>query len=135
MAVLTGADGQLKYNNRSIAKVRDWSLNVTKDAIEDTCLGVNDRTYVEGLRGATGTASLLYDPSQSTANDLLNSIFQTEGESAEVTFVMNRNNYANGGGTFICNGFITNVSPSVSVGAAQAVSVTFQVSGPIDGKF
>ena len=135
MAVLTGADGQLKYNNRSIAKVRDWSLTVNKDAIEDTCLGVNDRTYIEGLRGATGSASLLYDPSESTANSLLNTIFQTEGQSEQLTFIMNRKNYADGGGTFICNGFITNVSPSVSVGAAQAVSVSFQVSGPIEGNF
>lgn len=135
MTVLTGADGQLKYNNRTVAKVRDWSLTVSKDAVEDTCLGVYDRTYIEGLRGATGSASLLYDPSEAIANDLLNSIFKNDDESAEVAFVMNRNNYANGGGTFTCNAFITNVSPSVSVGAAQAVSVSFQVSGPIDGKF
>ncbi len=135
MAVLTGADGQLKYNGRSIAKVRDWSLTVNKDAIEDTCLGVNDRTYIEGLRGATGSASLLYDPSETSANDMLNSIFATEGRTEELTFIMNRKNFANGGGTFTCNGFLTNVSPSVSVGAAQAVSVSFQVSGPIEGNF
>ena len=135
MAVLTGADGQLKYNKKTVAKVRDWSLTVNKDALEDTCLGAYDRTYIEGLRGATGSASLLYDPSESTANDLLNSVFQTEGKTEELTFIMNRKGFSNGGGTFICNGFITNISPSVSVGAAQAVSVSFQVSGPIEGNF
>ena len=135
MAVLTGADGQLKYNSRTVAKVRDWSLTVNKDALEDTCLGTYDRTYIEGLRGATGTASLLYDPSETAANDLLNSIFKTEGRTEELTFIMNLKNFANGGGTFVCNGCITNVSPSVAVGAAQVVSVSFQVSGLIEGNF
>ena len=37
--VLTGADGQLKYQGSVVGKVRDWSITVTKDALEDTgCL-------------------------------------------------------------------------------------------------
>ena len=135
MTVLTGADGQLLYNETALAKVRDWSITVNKDAIEDTCLGDYDRTYIEGLRGATGSATILYDPSRSSANNLLNTIFTTDGEDTRLTFKMNRKNYPDGGGTFVCQGFLTSVSPSVSVGDAQAVSVSFQVSGPVTGNF
>ena len=135
MTVLTGADGQLLDGTNTIAKVRDWSLTVSKDALEDTCLGDLDRTYIEGLRGTTGSATILYDPSRSSANTLLNTIFLTEGKETKLTFKMNRNGYADGGGTFVCDGFLTSVSPSVSVGDAQAVSVTFQVSGPVTGNF
>lgn len=135
MTVLTGADGQLLYNETALAKVRDWSITVNKDALEDTCLGDYDRTYIEGLRGATGSATILYDPSRSSANNLLNTIFATDGEDTRLTFKMNRKNYPDGGGTFICQGFLTSVSPSVSVGDAQAVSVSFQVSGPVNGNF
>ena len=135
MTVLTGADGQLLVDTNIIAKVRDWSLTVSKDALEDTCLGDFDRTYIEGLRGTTGSATILYDPSRSAANNLLNTIFATTGAETKLTFKMNRNNYAEGGGTFVCDGFLTSVSPSVSVGDAQAVSVTFQVSGPVTGNF
>jgi hypothetical protein len=135
MTVLTGADGQLLYNETALAKVRDWSITVNKDAIEDTCLGDYDRTYIEGLRGATGSATILYDPSRSSANNLLNTIFTTDGEDTRLTFKMNRKNYPDGGGTFVCQGFLTSVSPSVSVGSAQAVSVSFQVSGPVTGNF
>jgi hypothetical protein len=135
MTVLTGADGELLYGTTRVAKVRDWSLTVNKDAIEDTCLGNYDRTYVEGLRGTTGSATILYDPSKSTTNALLNTIFATEDKTQTLTFKMNRNGFTDGGGTFVCSGFLTSVSPSVSVGSAQAVSVTFQVSGAVNGGF
>lgn len=131
MAVQTGADGQLKYNNRTVAKVRDWSVTVQKDVIEDTCLGAFDRTYVEGLRGTTGSATVLYDPEDAAATELLNSIFQHGGLKAEVDFVLSSTTSR----TFSCTGFITSVSPSVSVGAATACSVSFQVSGKPSGGF
>ena len=135
MTVLTGADGELLYGTTRVAKVRDWSLTVNKDAIEDTCLGDYDRTYVEGLRGTTGSATILYDPSKSATNALLNTIFATEDKTETLVFKMNRKGFPDGGGIFTCKGFLTSVSPSVSVGAAQAVSVTFQVSGAVDGNF
>ena len=71
MAVLTGADGQLKYQSKMLAKARDWTISVSKDALEDTHLGLYDRTYVEGLRGATGSMTVLYDPSQDEADYLI----------------------------------------------------------------
>ena len=135
MTVLTGADGQLFYGNDPFSKCRDWSITITKDAYEDTCLGSFDRTYVEGLRGTTGSATLLYDPNNSVANNFLNSILEDSNHTKELTFKLNRRNLGNGGGAFIVYGFITNVSPSVSVGDVQAVSVSFQVSGKPFGEF
>ena len=131
MAVQTGADGQLKYNNKVIGRCRDWSISVSKDALENTCLGAYDRSYVEGLRGTTGSATVLYDPSDETANAMLNSVLDNgQGESA-MEFVLSR------GATraFTCSGFITSISPSVSVGAATACSISFQVSGKPTGGF
>ena len=135
MTVLTGADGQVLYGSTPFAKVRDFSFTVTKDAYEDTCLGSLDRTYIEGLRSTTGTCTLLYDPSNRTANNFLNTIFNTSGKSEEITFKMNRNGYPTGGGQLTCTGFLTSVSPSVAVGDVQAVTVSFQVSGKPTGGF
>lgn len=130
MAVLTGADGQLIYNNQTVAKCREWSISTSKDALETTCLASNDRTYVQGLRGTTGSATLLYDPGENSTNALLNSIYKNNNEE-EVTFVLNKAD----GARFECGGFLTSVSPSVSVGAVQAVSVSFQISGVVEGEF
>ena len=149
MAVLTGSDGQLLYGTQAFAKCRDWSITVTRDSLEDTCLGDYDRylqssgrssadipwTYVQGLRGTTGSATLLYDPGNSLANNFLNTVFDDASGNQEVTFKLNRRGLGDGGGSFKCQGFITSVSPSVSVGNVQAVSVSFQVSGKPEGNF
>jgi hypothetical protein len=131
MAVLTGNSGALQYRGRRVSKVRDWSLSVGREAQETTCLGTHDRSYVPGLRGATGSATCLYDPSDTTTSDLLNSIFDDRSESAEVDFVLNMA----GGQAMTCQAFLTAVSPSVAAGQAVAVSVNFQVTGQITGRF
>lgn len=131
MGVLTGSDGQLKFNGSAVGKCREWSLNVSKDALEDTSIGSYDRTYVEGMRGTTGSATVLYDPSNRTAAALLNSIFDNDNTSDSVDFVLNRQE----GTSISCSGFVTSISPSVSVGAVQAVSINFQVNGKPIGNF
>ena len=131
MAVLTGADGKLMYGNKAVAKTRDWTITVSADALEVSCLAANDRSYVKGLRGTSGSATLLYDPGEASANELLNSIFADTGTEQEVSFVLNKND----GSSFRCNGFLTSVSPAVSVGAVSAVSINFQVNGKPDGSF
>ena len=128
MAVLTGADGRVLVGSNQIAKARDYTINISKDALEDTSLGDYDRTYVEGLRGATGSMTILYDPGYEASSALLNSILETKGVSQNVTFVF----VDKGNKQIKCNGFITSVSQSVSVGAVQAASCNFQISGAVD---
>lgn len=130
MAVLTGAQGALKYEGRTVAKCRSWSLTINRDALEDTCIGTDDRTYVKGLRGASGNATVLYDPSDTNGTALLNSIFDNAA-SDDVQFVFNDP----AGSSFSCTALLTTVNPSVSVGDVQAVSLSFQVSGPINGRY
>ena len=129
MAVLTGASGALKYSGQTVAKCRNWSLTINRDALEDTCIGTDDRSYVKGLRGTTGSATVLYDPTDSAGSALLNSIFDNNA-SDDVEFVFN-----GGNGSFACKAILTTVSPSVAVGDVQAVSLSFQVSGPIAGRY
>jgi hypothetical protein len=61
---------------------------------------------------------------------MLNSIFDN-GNPKDVSFVLNSSD----GRAFNCEALVTNISASVEVGAAHAVSVSFQVSGPINGRF
>jgi hypothetical protein len=131
MGVLTGSDGELRFNGSAVGKCREWSLSVSKDALEDTSIGSYDRTYVEGVRGTTGSATVLYDPGNNPATTLLNSVFKNNEASDSVDFVLRRQD----GTKFSCSAFVTSVSPSVSVGAVQAVSVSFQVNGKPVGNF
>ena len=132
MAVLTGKNGALRWNGSTVGKVRSWSLTISKDPLETTTLGVHDRTYVPSMRGSTGTAELMYDPAEEQVTSLLNSILGDGNTStSSAAFVLD----TTGGKSLTCSAFLTSVSPSVSVGAIQVCSVSFQVSGPISGGF
>jgi hypothetical protein len=131
MAVLTGSNGALRYRGTKITKVREWSLDINRDALEDSCLGTYDRTYVMGMRGASGSATVMYDPEDTAVRLLLNSIFENSGGDGGVEFVLEERS----GKALRCNALVTSVGASVSVGAIQAFSVAFQVSGAVDGGF
>lgn len=132
MAVLTGKNGSLRWNSATVGRVRSWTLTVNKDPLETTNLGLHDRTYVTGLRGATGTAELMYDPTESQATALLNSIFANDaGVSQTVNFILDQT----GGSSLSCTAFLTSVSPSVSTGDIQVCSISFQITGSISGGF
>lgn len=131
MTVQTGANGQLKYRNKVIAKVTNFAVNASKDALEDTCIGSYDRTYIQGLRGSSGSATVLYDPNDEAANELLNSIFKDGESSSSVQFIVSSGNTR--GLTY--NGFLTGVGVAVAVGATTGCDVQFTLSGKAIGGF
>ena len=132
MAVMTGTNGALRENGATICRVRNWNVNITRDALDVTCLGEEWRAYVAGLKGATGSATLIYDPQESAAVALLNSVF-TAGESggADVEFVLSTADSKR----LAAKAFVTSVSPSVSVGEVSTCDVQFQINGAITGRF
>ena len=127
MAVLTGVNGELLINGITVAKCRSLQLNQQRDAIEVTPLGDEWRSYVSGLKGATGSASLYYDNSDGGTKLLLGNL--TNNAEHTVTFVFNRG----GSEEWACKGFITSVGASTSVGDATTCEVSFQVSGAPTG--
>ena len=135
MSVLTGFEGALYYDNVQVANCRNWSITVNRDALEITALGDGDRVYSPGLRGATGSATVLYDNSISgTALNFWNKIFATidcseDKTATPVKFVFN--DCKSPKGEFVLDVFITSWSHSVSVGEVQAVTVQFQVTGDV----
>jgi hypothetical protein len=131
MAVLTGNSGELRYGGVRIGKCRNFSIDISKEALETTVLGQYDRSYIEGMRGATGSATVLYDEGDTGTVDLLNSIFRNNDETQAISMVLNTN--SNNALEF--RAILTQVSTPVSVGEVIACSVSFQVSGSFEGTF
>ena len=159
MTVLTGADGQLSYQGRKISKCRNWSITIDRPMIEITSIAEYDRNYRPGIRSASGTATCLYQPNDEPLYDLLNTIFDNDPRGGkELQFVFNRRgvdlNEIKESGIFMSNanqftddrlrqmptrftfnGYLTNVSHPIGVGQAQAVNISFQACGPVDGRW
>lgn len=128
MAYAIAHDAEMKWNDTVLGLARDISLSISKDALETTTLGERDRTYVGGLRGATGSCSLLYDDSDTLVASLLNRITTntTADEDGDLTF-----NFAGNGARFILPVLITSVGITASAGDLVAADVEFQVTGPL----
>jgi hypothetical protein len=131
MAVVTGTSGELRYNGVRVGKCRNFSLDVSRDALETTVLGTWDRTYAEGLRGATGSATVLYDKDDTSTVQLLNSVLSNTTGAQAIGFVLNTNLNT----VLEVSAILTQVATPVSVGEVIACSITFQVTGPISGTF
>jgi hypothetical protein len=112
--------------------VRSYSLDLDREAVDDTCVGDDARTFVRGLFSASGTAVVLVDPSDEAGRDMLNSVLPSGVEGRQdIRFVLDRAT----GRALDGIGFLTSVSAGVSVGDAQSASVRFQLSGTMKGGF
>jgi hypothetical protein len=131
MAVLTGANGALTYKGDSVARCRGWSVDIARDALETTCLGVFDREFIAGLRGSSGQTTILYDPTDTIAVGLLNSIFDNDPSPSSVGLILNTRTQQ----TLSCQVLLTSVGTPMETGQAVACTVAFQVTGAIQGGF
>lgn len=127
---ITGRNGELRYQGTRVAKCRQFNIDIDREALETTTLGDDDRTYIEGLRGSTGTATILYDESNTATRNFLNSIFTNDGTKSVELFLNTTTNKK-----FTVDALLTQVGTPVSVGEVTACSVSFQISGKPTGTF
>ena len=105
----------------SAVVVRDASIDISRDTLETTNLGESSRTYVTGLRGASGSATLLYE------NSLLNDVYakiNTDSQSA-ITATLTLTT----GKTISGSVLITSVGSTVTVGDVTSTNVAFTFTG------
>jgi|DEB0MinimDraft_10_1074344.scaffolds.fasta_scaffold00928_15 predicted secreted protein len=72
MARYEGSAGSVKIKSGSdaltaVASVRSWSMDITRDTVEDTSMGSSGvRTYKKGLQSYSGSMDIVYDDSEDT---------------------------------------------------------------------
>jgi predicted secreted protein len=136
MAVKTGATAQLQIKSGAsyitVAKVRDITLNFNRDALETTGIGEKDRTYAYGIRGTSGSGTLLYDSTDSGTQEVLNHILSDAETLSGVKIVLDT---GSSNGTITGDALITATGASVSVGDLISVPISFSMSGKPTGTF
>lgn len=137
MGFFTGRTGSLVVNNKPVAKIRDWSLETTVELLSTNTIDSGVNTFVPGVKGATGSATLVYYKLESTDEKnnyseftaLLNKVHKTG--SIETTDRV-RLELNVGGGAFddiMFDAYITSATVSVSTGELSVVPINFTVDG------
>jgi predicted secreted protein len=135
MAILTGNNGVVKLDASvggavaTIAAVRNFSIELTRDTIETTTMGVDVRTYLNGLSSWSGSADIYFDPAASTGtiatHAVLNPTSGTVGQSTLSVELYLADTAGKFAGEVIITGFTVNSSMDGMVEA----SISFQGSG------
>ena len=135
MAILTGNNGVVKLDASvggsvaTIAAVRNFSIELTRDTIETTTMGVDVRTYLSGLSSWSGSADIYFDPASSTGtlavHSVLNPTSGTVGQGTLTVELYLDDTAGKFAGEVIITGFTVNSSMDGMVEA----SISFQGSG------
>lgn len=68
MGFYTGRTGSLFFNNKRVAKITDWSLDTSVELLSTNSIDSVVNTFTPGVKGATGTATMIYYRLEATDN-------------------------------------------------------------------
>jgi predicted secreted protein len=135
MAILTGNNGVVKLDATvggsvaTIAAVRNFSIELTRDTIETSTMGTDVRTYLNGMSSWSGSADIYFDPAASgghfNTHAVLNPTSGTVGQGTLSVELYLNDTAGKFAGEVIITGFTVNSSMDGMVEA----SVSFQGSG------
>jgi hypothetical protein len=69
MATITGNNGAVSINGKSVLAVRNFSIELTRDTIETSAMGTDQRTYITGMSQFSGSADVYFDPEDFDTNE------------------------------------------------------------------
>jgi len=136
MGFYTGRTGSLVYDSKPVAKIRDWSLDTTVELLSTNTIDSAVNTFTPGIKGATGSATLMYyrlesgeSASFTQFTALLGKIMKGGAvtESDRVLLQLNV-----GGGTadnVEFNAYITSAQVTASTGELSVVPIQFTMDG------
>lgn len=120
----SGRDGSLWVDGTRLGRVANWSLSSSVETLEVTDLGANERSYVPGLKSATGSATLFYYDDSPKA--LLSKVIRTSAPSeADVV----RLSLRWGTKKVDVNAIVDKADISCQVGNVMQAAVSFTVTG------
>lgn len=132
MAVYEGSNGTVKVDvaatgtPAAVASVRSWSLDISRETVESTAMGVGSRTYLKGLESFSGSMDVVYDDAEAalvssalnpTTDDVVAVELYPDGDVAATKFA----------GNIIVTGY----SVSASYDGLVEASVSFTGTGDL----
>jgi predicted secreted protein len=134
MAILTGNNGVVKLDASvggsvaTIAAVRNFSVELTRDTVETSTMGVDVRTYLNGMSSWSGSADIYFDPAASTGHLAVHTVLNpTSGTVGQGTLSVELY-LADTAGKFSGEVIITGFTINSSMDGMVEASISFQGS-------
>lgn len=124
MANHKGSEGYVKVGANTVAEVRDWSLTISSDTVEDSTMGDSARTYKPTLTSATGSISAYWDETDTTGQGAM-----TAG--SEVTLALYPEGDESGDTYYTMSAIITEEGASAAFDGMVEASYSFQANGAV----
>ncbi len=132
MATLVGNDGAIVVGSTTVAAVRNFSLDITRDTIETTVMGKDVRSYVGGLASFSGSADIYFDSSEfDGAESTFNPTTGDVGSSPIVLKLYLKQDASNDQ-AFQAKIIVTGYTVNSSMDGMVEASISFQGSGDDD---
>ena len=136
MGFYTGRSGSLVYNGKSVAKIRDWSVETTLELLSTNAIDSTVNTFTPGVKGATGSATLMYyrleageGATKIEFTQLLNKIMRLGGINVNQRVFLELNVGGGGVDDIKFDAYITSAQVSVSTGELSVVPIQFTMDG------
>jgi len=118
MAEISGKAGEVTIDGTTVAGIKEWTLDISADALETTDLGDSGhRTYIAGLDGWSGSFTGPRDGTEAASI----------GSSVSLVLKLSQTSGQQYSGTAI----ITGIHPSVSVDGVAMITYDFQGTGAL----
>ena len=136
MGFFTGRTGSLIFDTKPVAKIRDWSLETTVELLSTNTIDSAVNTFTPGIKGATGSATLMYyrlESGESATNTqftaLLGKIMKTGAAETTDRVLLELNVGGDAADDIKLNAYITSAQVSVSTGELSVVPIQFTMDG------
>jgi len=127
MAFVHGKDSHFELDGEDLTPfLTDVSLNKSAETAETSVMGIENKTYIEGLKDGTISMSGRYDSTASTGPDAVLS-----GASGEVAFEYGPEGTANGKVKYTGNCIVTSYQISSPVGDVVGFTADAQITGAV----
>jgi len=124
MATHKGSEGVVKVGSNTVAEVRDWSITISSDTVEDTTMGDSARTYKPSLTSASGSISAYWDETDTTGQGAM-----TAG--SEVTLNLYPEGDSSGDTYYTFSAIITEEGASAAFDGMVEASYSFSANGAV----
>jgi len=124
MANHKGSEGYVKVGSNTVSEVRDWSLTISSDTVEDTTMGDAARTYKSSLTSASGSVTCYWDETDTTGQGAM-----TAG--SEVTLNLYPEGADSGDTYYTMSAIVTEEGASASFDGMVEATFSFQANGAV----